>query len=126
PFFRPDIPVCVSGLIGIWFPEPDRSVCPACTSIDTKTARNLAVQRHRVMVALTKPQRIFHDCCATSIFPSTTTISSVFLAQEHAWGLRFDCLSRRIKVVGQIIDHVTITITVFRGSPRSMFPSSLP
>ena len=77
------------------------------------------------MVSFTKPQRIFHDCRPTPMLPGPAAINRVFLTQDHTWSLCFDGLGCRVKVVGQVIDHITIAVAVFRGSPRSMFTPGL-
>src|SRR5438128_10230452 len=77
------------------------------------------------MVSFTKPQRIFHDRRPTPMLADPAALNRVFLTQDHTWGLCFDGLGCRVKVVGQVIDHITIAVAVFRGSPRSMFPPGL-
>src|SRR5437899_6999070 len=77
------------------------------------------------MVSFTKPLRIFHDRRPTPMLAGPAAINRVFLTQDHAWGLGFDGLGCRVKVVGQVIDHITIAVSVFGGSPRSMFTPGL-
>src|SRR6266487_3494875 len=115
--------VCQTGTLAKkkYFPLGSR----AFVAVDAKATWGLAMQRHRVMVSFTKPQRIFHDRRPTPILPGPAAINRVFLTQDHTWGLCFDGLGCRVKVVGQVIDHITIAVAVFRSSPRSMFTPGL-
>src|SRR5262249_55837734 len=72
-----------------------------------------------------EPERIFHNCCTTTMLPSTTAINCILLVQKYTWGFGFRRLCGRVKVVEQVVDHVAIAVSIFGCSPRPMLTSDL-